>query len=84
MIPIQYNVRSLGVRRATTVATALGIGLVVFVLAGALMLSAGIKRTLGVSGHPDVAVVLRAGSEAELGSWNADRTAVSWLTPCLL
>lgn len=68
MIPIRYNVRSLAVRKTTTIATALGVGLVVFVLASALMLSAGIKKTLGVSGQDDVAIVLRKGSDAELGS----------------
>ncbi|HVY47757.1 MAG TPA: FtsX-like permease family protein [Minicystis sp.] len=68
MIPIKYNVRSLAVRRTTTLATALGIALVVFVLASALMLAAGVKKTLAVSGAPDVAIVLRKGSDAELGS----------------
>lgn len=68
MVPIRYNLRSLAVRKTTTIATALGIGLVVFVLAAALMLSAGIKKTLGVSGRADNAIVLRKGSTAELGS----------------
>lgn len=68
MIPLQYNVRSLAVRKTTTVATALGIGLVVFVLSSSMMLAAGIKKTLGVSGRPDTAIVLRKGSDAELGS----------------
>jgi putative ABC transport system permease protein len=68
MIPIRYNVRSLAVRKATTLATALGIALVVFVLASSLMLSAGIRKTLGSSGRVDNAIVLRMGSDAELGS----------------
>lgn len=68
MIPVSYNARSLLVRKTTTVATALGIALVVFVLATALMLSAGIKRTMGSSGKPDHAIVLRQGSDAELAS----------------
>ncbi len=68
MIPIRYNLRSLAVRKTTTVATALGIALVVFVLAAALMLSAGIKKTLGVSGRDDNAIVLRKGSDNELSS----------------
>ncbi len=68
MIPVRYNVRSLAVRKATTLATALGIALVVFVLASALMLSAGIRKTLAISGRPDTAIVLRKGSDAELGS----------------
>jgi putative ABC transport system permease protein len=68
MIPIRYNVRSLAVRKATTIATAFGIALVVFVLASSLMLSAGIRKTLGSTGKVDNAVVLRMGSDAELGS----------------
>ena len=68
MIPIRYNVRSLAVRKATTIATAFGIALVVFVLASSLMLSAGIRKTLGSSGKADNAIVLRMGSDAELGS----------------
>jgi putative ABC transport system permease protein len=68
MIPISYNVRSLFVRKSTTLATALGIGLVVFVFASVLMLNAGIKRTLGKSGRPDTAIVVSKGSEAELSS----------------
>jgi putative ABC transport system permease protein len=68
MIPVRYNLRSLAVRKATTAATAIGIALVVFVLAASLMLRDGIKKTLGASGRPDNAIVLRAGSDAELGS----------------
>ncbi len=68
MIPIRYNVRSLVVRKTTTFASAGGIALVVFVLASALMLTAGIKKTLGASGSPDRAIVLRMGSNAELES----------------
>jgi len=68
MIPLSYNVRSLFVRRTTTIATALGVGLVVFVLAAALMLSAGIQKTLVSAGREDNAIVLRKGSDAELAS----------------
>lgn len=68
MVPITYNVRSLMVRKATTAATALGIGLVVFVLAASMMLSDGIRKTMTSSGQPDNAIVLRKGSDAELSS----------------
>ncbi len=68
MVPIRYNIRSLVVRKTTTLATALGIALVVFVLASSLMLAAGIKKTLGSAGRADVAIALRTGSDAELGS----------------
>jgi putative ABC transport system permease protein len=68
MIPIRYNIRSLAVRKTTTLAAAAGVALVVFVLSATLMLSAGIRRTNAVSGSPDVALVLRTGSDNELGS----------------
>jgi len=68
MIPISYNVRSLMVRKTTTLATAGGIALVVFVLAAALMLSAGVKKTLVAGGRDDNAVVLRKGSGNEMSS----------------
>jgi putative ABC transport system permease protein len=68
MIPIRYNLRSLAVRKATTIATALGIALVVFVLAAAQMLSHGIRNTLGKAGSADRALVLRKGADAELSS----------------
>lgn len=68
MIPLKYNLRSLVVRKRTTAATALGIALVVFVLASSLMLSAGVKKTLGSAGRADVAIVLRKGGDAELMS----------------
>src|SRR6187399_696847 len=68
LIPLSYSIRSLFVRKATTIATALGIGLVVFVLAAALMLSRGIRETLVSSGQNDRAIVLRQGADNELSS----------------
>src|SRR5262245_41083150 len=68
MIPVKYNLRSLTNRKTTTIATALGIGLVWFVFSALLMLSAGIKRTLSLTGRPDMAIIMRKGSDAELSS----------------
>lgn len=68
LIPLSYSFRSLFVRKATTIATAFGIGLVVFVLAAALMLSRGIRETLVSSGQADRAIVLRQGADNELSS----------------
>jgi putative ABC transport system permease protein len=68
MIPASYNVRSLMVRKTTTVATALGVGLVVFVLAAALMLGTGITKTMVGAGRSDNAIVLRKGSDTEMAS----------------
>lgn len=79
MVPISYNVRSLAVRRTTTIATAGGIALVVFVLAASLMLSAGIQKTMGSSGRPDYGFVLRKGSDAELAS-SVENRLISLIT----
>lgn len=68
MIPLSYNVRSLMVRKTTTFATAGGIALVVFVLAAALMLSAGVSKTLVAGGRPDNAIVTRKGADNEMSS----------------
>lgn len=68
MIPISYNIRSLKARKTTTVATALGIALVVAVIAGTSMLIDGLNRTLSATGDPDNAIVLRKGSDGELSS----------------
>ena len=68
MLPISYNIRSLLVRKTTTIATASGIALVVFVFSSVLMLQNGIKRTLGLSGRADNAIVLSKGADAELSS----------------
>jgi len=68
LIPVTYNLRSLLVRKATTIATALGIGLVVFVLSSSLMLGKGIRNTLVSNGSDSRAIVLRKGSDTELAS----------------
>jgi putative ABC transport system permease protein len=68
MIPLRYNIRSLVVRRATSVATLFGVALVVFVVAAAMMLTNGINKTLGLSGLPEHAIVIRKGSDAEMTS----------------
>lgn len=58
-LPVNYSLRSLWVRRATTVAAVGSVALVVFVLASSQMLAAGLKQTLSVSGHSDRAIVLQ-------------------------
>ena len=68
MVPLQYNVRSLFVRKITTIATALGIALVVFVFAASLMLEEGIHNALVTNARSDTAIILRKGSDAELAS----------------
>jgi putative ABC transport system permease protein len=68
LIPLSYSIRSLLVRKATTLAAAFGIALVVFVLASSLMLSRGIQQTLVSTGKADRALVLRKGADSELAS----------------
>jgi putative ABC transport system permease protein len=68
MIPLRYNVRSLIVRKATTIATALGIALVVFVAGASVMLEEGVKRAIATGGRTDNVIILRKGSDNELSS----------------
>lgn len=65
MIPFDYALGNLWVRKATAVASVLGIALVVFVIASVLLLYAAIDRTFSKQGSPDMAIVLRRGSSAE-------------------
>ncbi|MBS0448812.1 MAG: ABC transporter permease [Proteobacteria bacterium] len=67
-VPLSYVVRNLWVRRATALLTVGGMALVVYVFATVLMMSAGIRATLVVTGQPDNVVVLRRGSVAEINS----------------
>jgi putative ABC transport system permease protein len=74
MLPLSYNVRSLTVRKGTTLAAVVGIALVTFLFAAVFMLQNGLQDALGTSGRSDNAVVLRQGSDAELSSnFEADR-----------
>lgn len=68
MLPLRYTVGSLVVRRGTTLFTILGLALVVFILAAALMLSDGMQRTLVGKASPTDVLVLRSGSVRELSS----------------
>jgi putative ABC transport system permease protein len=75
MVPLSYTLRSLRVRPMTSAATAGGLGLVVFVLAAALMLGEGVERTIERGGRPEVAVVLSQGADAEQTSNIEDEVA---------
>ena len=67
-IPVSYSFRNLWTRRLTTVLTASGMALVVFVFAATLMLAEGLQMTLVATGSPDNAVVIRKGSQSEVQS----------------
>lgn len=63
-----YSYRNLWVRRLTTLLTAGGMGLVIFVFATVLMLAEGLQQTLITSGSPENAVFIRRSSETEIQS----------------
>ena len=67
-IPYSYSFRNLWTRRLTTVLTASGMGLVVFVFAATLMLTEGLQKTLVETGSPDNVVLLRKSSNSEVQS----------------
>lgn len=67
-IPLSYSLRNLLTRRMTTVLTASGMALVVFVFAATLMLTDGLQKTLVETGSPDNVVVIRKGSQSEVQS----------------
>jgi len=67
-IPISYSLRNLWTRRLTTVFTASGMALVVFVFAAILMLAEGLRKTLVETGSYNNVVVIRKGSNSEVMS----------------
>ena len=67
-VPLVYIARNLWVRRVTTLLTAAGMALVVFVFATVLMMSEGIRATLVATGQGDNVIVLRKGANAEISS----------------
>ncbi len=67
-LPISYSFRNLWTRRLTTVLTASGMALVVFVFAAILMLAEGLRKTLVETGSYDNVVVIRKGSNSEVMS----------------
>jgi putative ABC transport system permease protein len=67
-IPVYYSIRNVGARKLTTLLTAGGMALVVFVFTAMQMLDAGLKKTLVQTGSPDNMLVIRKGSETEVQS----------------
>jgi len=67
-IPLAYVARSLWVRRLTTVLTAGGMALVVFVFAAVLMLAAGLRATLVSTGAADNVLFIGKGAQTEVQS----------------
>jgi putative ABC transport system permease protein len=67
-IPLSYTLRNLAARKLTTVLTAGGMALVVFVFATVLMLEEGLRKTLVETGSPDNVVVTRRSAGTEVQS----------------
>jgi putative ABC transport system permease protein len=65
---VSFSLRSIPQRLGSSITAAVGIAGVVLVLTGVLAISEGIKKTLTATGAPDVAVVLRSGSDSEMNS----------------
>lgn len=67
-IPLSYSFRNLLTRRLTTMLTASGMALVVFVFATILMLAEGLRKTLVDTGSHDNVIVIRRASTTEVQS----------------
>jgi putative ABC transport system permease protein len=77
-IPFNYIARNLSARKLTTILTAGGMALVVYVFATVLMLSAGLEKTLVATGRDDNVIVIRRASQTEVQS-AVDRPSASIL-----
>ena len=67
-IPFSYIFRNLLARKLTTLLTASGMALVVFVFAAVLMLDAGLKKTMVGTGRLDNVLAIRTGAQTEIQS----------------
>jgi len=67
-LPLNYSLRNALVRRRSTIATVLGIALVVFVFVLLQSLAAGIEKSSSNTGDPRNIMVVRKGSTAESAS----------------
>src|SRR5262245_62105601 len=67
-VPLSYVARNLWTRRVTTLLTAGGLSLGLFVIATVLSLDAGLKQTLVATGKYDNVVAIRKGAGTEIQS----------------
>lgn len=74
-LPLRYALRNLGVRRGSTLLTALGIAMTVAVFAGVLALRTGFEQLYQPLGRDDLAIYLRPGATSESLSGLARETA---------
>jgi putative ABC transport system permease protein len=64
----RINLKSISQRLWLSISTVVAVALVVMVLLAFLAMAYGFARTIAGSGAPDVAIVLRGGSQAEVNS----------------
>ncbi len=67
-IPLSYTWRNLAARKLTTLLTACGMALVVFVFATVLMLEEGLRKAMVETGSPDNVIVTRRSAGTEVQS----------------
>jgi putative ABC transport system permease protein len=68
LLPLSHALRNLWARRVTSVLTATGMALVVFVFAAVRMIGAGLEATLVATGEPGNLFVTSDGAETEIQS----------------
>jgi ABC-type lipoprotein release transport system permease subunit len=67
-IPISYNLRNVVQRPMATLATTVGIALVVAILIGTFALASGFQASLTETGSPDNLMAMRTGADSEISS----------------
>jgi len=67
-LSLSYVARNLYARKLTTILTAAGMALVIFVFATVLMMAEGLRKTLGGTGSDSNVVLIRQGSQTEVQS----------------
>ncbi len=65
LVPLSYNLRSLRVRKSSTLLTIISVGATVAIFAGVLALQQGFETLFTDSGRADVSVFLRPGAVSE-------------------
>ena len=75
VIPITYNLRSLMVRRTTSLMTSMGVALVVMVVVILLSFVSGLRASLELAGEPGNWIVLSRGTVSEGESYIAREEA---------
>jgi putative ABC transport system permease protein len=62
------NIRNLPMRTATSLVAVVGVAAVVLVFAAIMSMAKGFERTMTLAGSLDTAIIIRAGSNAEMAS----------------